>query len=505
MHAIVDRNRGLINKIPTGILVTAVVLMMVVIPSIAKTTMFSVDAASFRMPEDWAYLEVYTLVPRHILRYELVIQKSDTSDKSDTLFEASLQLICSILSNGNSLISDTVDAVDQIPDTALITSAQSLPQVFPFHIRAGTYTLQCQMIDRKRGIGDITENELVIPDYPDDQLSISDMELAIRMEREEGTSKFHKNGYLIYPNPQNVYGESLPRLMYYAEVYNLNFQKEHSGLYYVNTEVLDSQKNVLRSYERKIKPIAGPSMVEVGGFPVTTYTSGVYFLKLTVTDSSNGAKASRFKKFYVFHPSEIAVRSVTESGETTTRIVFPTDYSTLDTSQVEKALEDITYLLTPGDERQLKKLNLEGRRTFLSQFWTSRDPDPSTKENEARTEHYRRLGGADQLYGYLDIPGWKTDRGRIWILYGRPDTEESHPMEIDAKAYKIWYYDKLEGGVMFVFVDKSGFGNFELVHSTKRGEVSNTDWYSKEVQGYRTRDRGQDFAPLDADPFKRGE
>jgi GWxTD domain-containing protein len=479
-------------------LLIAIVLIAAVVPCSAKAPMFSVDAATFKMPEDWAYLEVYTLTPRCLLQYDQVIQGANT------LFEASLELVCSILSGEKTLVSDTVDAVDTVPDTSLITGSQSLPQVFSFQIRAGNYKLHCQILDRKRGIGDVFETDLVVPDYPDDQLAISDVELAIRMEREEGTSQFHKNGFLIYPNPQAVYGESLPRLTYYAEIYNLDYKESQPKFYYVDTEVLDSQKNSARSYEREIKPIAGPSMVEIGGFPVTTYKSGTYYLKLTVTDSATGFQTSRYKKFFVLHPSEIAQRAIIEN-DGTVRIVFPTDYSTLDEGQVATAIEDIQYLVTPEEHRQLKKLNLEGKRGFLSQFWAARDPDPSTPENERRTEHYLRLGQANQMFGYLDIPGWKTDRGRVWILYGRPDTEESHPMEIDARAYKIWYYDKLEGGVMFVFVDKSGFGNYDLVHSTKRGEINNPDWYSKEVQGYRTREPGQDFAPLDIDPFRRGE
>ena len=72
-------------------------------------------------------------------------------------------------------------------------------------------------------------------------------------------------------------------------------------------------------------------------------------------------------------------------------------------------------------------------------------------------------------------------------------------MEIDARAYKIWFYDQVEGGVEFVLVDRLGFGNYELVHSTKKGEIYNPDWFAREVQGYRTRDRGSDMQPSSDD------
>ena len=467
---------------------------MITIPGWSKVQLFSVDAASYKMPKDWAFLEVYTMIPRKHLLYE----KIDVGPDS-TAFEASIEMVCSIISGEITLASDTLDATDVTADTSEITYTQSLPYVFTFQIKSGDYKLRCQLIDRKAGYGDVSEDDLTIPNYPDSGLAMSDIELAIRIDREseqseKSGSKFYKNGYMVYPNPQNIYGESLPRLSYYAELYNLNFQQAMHGNYSVNVEVLDSDQKPFRTYEAKVRPIAGSSIVETGGFSVATYESGSYYLKLTVVDSTTGEDASRFKKFFVWHPGELAQKS--SRGEIgATRIMIPTNYAMMDESQVDEAIESITYLLSPQEKKQLDKLNLDGKRTFLDKFWSSRDPDPSTAENERRTEHYRRVEQANQMFGYLNIDGWKTDRGRVWVLYGRPDTEDSHPMEIDARAYKIWYYDNLEGGVEFVFVDQAGFGNYELVHSTKKGEIYNSNWYDTEVMGYRVREGGRSFQP----------
>ena len=474
--------------------IVVVVGMAIVTPAWPKVSLFSVDAASFKLPGDWAYLEVYTLIPRKNLRYEEIIKDQDTT------YAAAIELVCSVMSGEIILASDTLDAVDSTTSMALITHSQNLPYVFTFQIRAGTYQLTCQLIDRKRGMGDVTKDDLIVPDFPDEELAISDVELAISINREYGGSRFHKNGYLVYPNPQNIYGESLPRLSYYAELYNLPMQSGVQGLYYVDVDVLDSEQKPLRSYERKIMPIAGQSMVEIGGFPVTTFNSGTYYLKLTLEDSTTGEKTSRFKKFFVWHPSQIAEHAITVS-DGSLKITFPTDYALLDESQLESALEDIQYLLTQVEKRQIKKLNLDGKRAFLDKFWESRDPDLSTPENERRTEHYRRLAEANHVFGYLDIPGWKTDRGRIWVLYGCPESEDSRPMEIDARAYRIWFFDQIEGGVEFVFVDRAGFGNFELVHSTKKGEIYNSNWYEMEVQGYRTREAGRSLQPSSDDEW----
>ena len=74
-------------------------------------------------------------------------------------------------------------------------------------------------------------------------------------------------------------------------------------------------------------------------------------------------------------------------------------------------------------------------------------------------------------------------------MFGEPDDRDSHPIDSHAKPYEIWSYRNIEGGVEFVFVDRSGLGEYALVHSTLRGEVNNPDWYNFYVQrsGLETR------------------
>lgn len=83
---------------------------------------------------------------------------------------------------------------------------------------------------------------------------------------------------------------------------------------------------------------------------------------------------------------------------------------------------------------------------------------------------------ATERYSNYTRKGWRTDRGRVFILYGKPDEVERHPSEGVIKPYEIWYYYQIENGVQFVFVDKNGFSDYELVHSTKRGEFTDEGW-----------------------------
>src|SRR5271157_2943955 len=89
--------------------------------------------------------------------------------------------------------------------------------------------------------------------------------------------------------------------------------------------------------------------------------------------------------------------------------------------------EDVRWIITPEELSAFKQLsNDEERDAFIEQFWLRRDPTPDTPENEYKEEHYRRIAYANEHFA-SGIPGWRTDRGRIYIAYGPPDQIDSHP------------------------------------------------------------------------------
>ena len=113
----------------------------------------------------------------------------------------------------------------------------------------------------------------------------------------------------------------------------------------------------------------------------------------------------------------------------------------------------------------------EERNQFIEQFWLRRDPTPGTPENEFKQEHYRRIAYAnDRFRTRSGIPGWQTDRGHIYIVYGPPDEIESHPS--GANARELWMYHYIEGlgtNVIVTFLDRAGTGDYRLVPGTPVG------------------------------------
>ncbi|HVY92904.1 MAG TPA: GWxTD domain-containing protein [Bryobacteraceae bacterium] len=139
---------------------------------------------------------------------------------------------------------------------------------------------------------------------------------------------------------------------------------------------------------------------------------------------------------------------------------------------------DVVYIISDEEKKAFKQLNTdEEREQFVEQFWLRRDPTPDTVENEFKEEHYRRIAYANEHFA-SGIPGWRTDRGRIYIQYGPPDEIESHPSggtyirpmsegggETQTYPFEQWryrYIDAIGQNVIIEFVDPCMCGEYHM-------------------------------------------
>ena len=138
--------------------------------------------------------------------------------------------------------------------------------------------------------------------------------------------------------------------------------------------------------------------------------------------------------------------------------------------------EDVGYIMTDEERTEFTKLETDQQRDrFITGFWERRNPNPGSEKNKAKEEHYRRLAYVNQHFA-AKVPGWKTDRGRIYVIYGPPDEREQHPglvgTGIPASAplsmsypSDIWRYNFIDGvgkNVIFGFIDTCLCGEFRL-------------------------------------------
>jgi GWxTD domain-containing protein len=153
-------------------------------------------------------------------------------------------------------------------------------------------------------------------------------------------------------------------------------------------------------------------------------------------------------------------------------------FKELDTPYKKWLSDDVTYIISPEERQAFLRLQTnEEREQFIEQFWLRRDPTPDTPENEFKEEHYRRIAYANEHFA-SGVPGWRTDRGRIYIIWGKPDEIESHPAggsyqrpqsegggETATFPFEQWRYRYLEGigsDIILEFVDSSMAGEYHL-------------------------------------------
>lgn len=149
--------------------------------------------------------------------------------------------------------------------------------------------------------------------------------------------------------------------------------------------------------------------------------------------------------------------------------------------------EDVRWIITDEELSAFKKLtNNAERDAFIEEFWRRRDPTPETAENEYKEEHYRRIAYANEHFA-AGIPGWKTDRGRIYIMYGKPDTIDTHPMggpyhrpaeegggDTETFPFEVWRYRYIEGigqEIEIEFVDDCQCGAYEMTMDRSRKDA----------------------------------
>lgn len=309
----------------------------------------------------------------------------------------------------------------------------------------------------------------------DQHIAQSDIELCSSIvEGENNThNRFYKNTLEVTPDPSRLYGDGQPVLFYYTELYNL--LKNHSAHYYTKISVVNSLGKEIISYE-KAKPRINESNVEVGTVKVNNLRTGAYTFTFTAIDSVDSSSASSSKRFFVYN-SALPMENVASGA---TNSVLASEYATMSEEELDNEFAEAKYIATRDEIAQYAKLQgVDAKRKMLFDFWAKRDPDPSTPVNEEKVEYMKRVAYVNEVYKTAYKPGWKTDRGRVYIMYGPPDEIDRHANEINMKPYEVWRYNSIQGGVEFDFGDRTGFSDYILLNSTDRDELHDDSWMNQ--------------------------
>jgi GWxTD domain-containing protein len=430
------------------------------------------DAARFFGDEKQGYLEIYYGVPQSILSYV----------KSGDQYIGAVAMRFQVHSDTGLVSSKDWKIQHAIADSTEMTNGKVLLGVDAVGLPFGEYTISLTAFD----INDASRKDsiaapIAIRETVRDRESLSDIELCSSIQQSTNKeSNFFKNTLEVIPNASRLYGSGLPILYYYAEAYNL-LQPGADSSFTVHASVIDALGKEA-SVSKKTKRRLYDSSVEVGTINVSGFKGGSYTLRVSVEGSAGNVLATSAKRFFVYKPGEIAEHADVPAISD----VSTSEYAVMKDAEIEQEFEYVRYIITDAERRQFQRLtDLKAKQSFLYEFWKRRDPDPSTSRNEAKEDYMQRVNYTIQSLSTNFRKGWRTDRGRVYIVYGPPDEIERSPNSSESNPYEIWSYHALQGGVVFAFVDRNGLGDYTLVHSTHRNELRDDNWFQAYAQKTR--------------------
>ncbi len=431
-----------------------------------KELNFEFDYARFNYDSTSVFLEFYfELNPKNM---EFI------KTEKGNLVEAVVHLELKNSSTNQYVINKDWKLQQVLPFVENDSIPKSIIDVMGFVVPEGKYSLVLKAKDaRNQDIVKMFNENLVVEINKSSNPRISDLQLArnIKLDDTDKNSIFFKNSMEVIPNPTMLYSNQSPVLFYYAELYNLKLP-DPDGEFTLRKNLFNSSGQNVSKLAKAVKQ-SNTSVVEYGVMNLSKFPSDSYTFELSLVDNKTNKAYVSSKRFYLYNPNVQDPNKLTNLNAG----VVGSEFGLFSLEECNKMFSQAKYLATQKEIDQFSRLDsLKAKREFLYNFWKNRDDIPSTPINEFKEEYMKRVELANRLFSRMNKEGYLTDRGRILLLYGEPDQKDYYPNESNMKPYEVWFYSQLEGGANFIFGDISGFGNYELLHSTKRGELQDENW-----------------------------
>jgi GWxTD domain-containing protein len=357
------------------------------------------------------------------------------------------------------------------------STQKSLVGSLGFKVPAGKYNLIVNAWDSKNPDlkKNITENLLIQP-FKTKKFAVSDIELSsnIKADNTDPQSIFYKNTIEVIPNPGMVYSHKLPVLFYYCELYNLVLSDPKTE-FILQKNLYNSLGNSVYKNTKKIRQ-RKDAVVEYGLINLVKLPSDSYNLVFSLIDPVTNQAFISSKRLYLYNPG------VKDSVKVnvTNAMVLSSEFNSFSSEDCDNMFKQAKYIASDKEIDMYKSLDsVSAKRLFLYSFWKNKElENPGGKVN-FKEDYFNRVEFANEHFSFGKKEGYLTDRGRVLLVYGEPDQKDYYPSESNQKPYEDWFYNQIEGGVHFYFGDLTGYGNYMLLHSTKRGEVYDDNWKSR--------------------------
>ena len=428
-------------------------------PPAQNRFVLNVDYSRFWQNDSTMYVEISTAVYPG-----LTVLKQDSLGYHGKI---DLLILIKDTSSGVFVHTDRFNIPIDFVDSTSLVKTKSIVNNMTYALGCGSYKVSVYGIDVSNRLRRDSSLFMVNIMKRPDTIALSDIELCSSItESSDQKDIFYKNTYRVIPNPNCVYGSTTyPLVFTYMEFYKLKTEMTYA----IKAQIVDS-KGVVKKQRTHLRRFSMPNVVDVTTLNVTSISSGRFDYEVILSDTLGNEIAKSHRPFYLYNPN-------VQSPQATILSEGSAVYAGFSFDELGEEFRIAKYVTQSEDTKAFEKLTtVEARQEFLQNFWKKVEKEENGRLNLSRSIYLQRVQTANQRYQTYSKEGWRTDQGRVLVLYGEPDDIQRFSNQADSKPYETWYYHQIEGGVEFDFVDLTGFNEYSLVHSTKHDEIKDESW-----------------------------
>jgi len=421
----------------------------------------------FYSPKDGSYIETYTSIKGNSLIWEKT---------KDNKYMAQVELTM-IFKLDSSIISFSKDIIK----SPIISDSSGMNQIFMhshrYILKNGKYDVSIKLDDLNDTLKAFFTTTKIDISKNNDSIFISSIEVFKDYRLSEEKSINYKGGYLITPNIYNYLPEQDSTLNYYVEIYNTKKILGEDQAYLLSYYIKNLENNTVISKYKKFKRIKTSDVkVIMNNIDITDLPSGNFSFVMEVRDREN-KKLAESSYFFQRQNTKVVLKE-----EDIEAINIASTFAELITGQ--DTLADIIRSMAPISsdmdnsfaELIIKKGDEYVMQQYLYSFWENRninDPFGSFKK------YMKRVREANEVYGSRVNKGYETERGRVFLQYGAPNTIMKEYNDPAAYPFEIWHYYQAQSqnNIKFIFYNTDLSSNeFQLLHSNAVGEPNDYQW-----------------------------
>ncbi len=430
---------------------------------------FAIDGTSsfavFKGPDNQSVLEVYIYMVGTTLEPKISDQGLQLATKGTINF----------YQGGELMLSDSIRSIST--NYASKADILDMVELQRYALKPGTYLLEVRIEDANQPGNMLSSSTFVtLESYGNTSLQMSDIAAMSDVSKDDGVSRFHRNGYLMIPKALYFYPKFQNTLTFYAEIYNANTVGQDQFLMRYFIRKVGGGDAAYGDFKFFRKKQAQPLIAIIEQVDITKLPSGTWELVLELADKTNKPLGQRVFTFQRSNPVQDEALKDFARKDISTSFV-----DTLNEANLDYCLKALRPMVDNAEATLLanvvKQTDPMVKRQFLLTYWEQRDP---LFPVQAFNDYMKVARYVDFQFRTASYRGFDTERGRVYLRYGPPNNISVVDNEFGKIPYQIWEYDsfsEFQSRVIYVFYNPSLVpGDFQILHSTARGENSNPNW-----------------------------